>query len=146
MRVLIDTNLWISYLLTRNDKSTIRQVVQACLSGRVGLVVPRELVAELRVTVRYPHLVQRIRQDELELLLRQIRAVGEPPPFLPEETPRYSRDRKDDYLVAYGLLLEVDYLVTGDRDLLALGQIEQLHIVTPAAMRRILEAQAPPEI
>ncbi|HXF64051.1 MAG TPA: putative toxin-antitoxin system toxin component, PIN family [Caldilineaceae bacterium] len=139
MRILLDTNVWISYLLTRNDRSTIRQVVQACLAGHVELIMPEVLIAELRAS--YPHLVRRINPDELDDLLAQTRQVARIPQSLPAELASYSRDPGDDYLLAYGLLLEADYLVTGDRDLLALGQVAQLRIVTPATFRRLLEEQ-----
>lgn len=141
MRVVLDTNLWISYLLTRNERSTIRQVVQAALAGKVDLIVPEELIAELRTSADYPHLTQRIAPDELNDVVRQIRRVAHIPSPLSQELKQYSRDRKDDYLVAYGLIYEADYLVTGDRDLLTLGRIERLQMVTPATFRRILEEE-----
>ena len=37
---------------------------------------------------------------------------------------------KDDYLLAYGLMGGADYLVTGDEDLLTLGDVEGLKIVS----------------
>ena len=46
-----------------------------------------------------------------------------------EEVAAYSRDPKDDYLVEYGFVNQVDYLITGDLDLLVLGRVGTLQIV-----------------
>jgi uncharacterized protein len=60
-----------------------------------------------------------------------------PPPL--EEIAAYSRDPKDDYLVAYGVVNEADYLITGDLDLLVLGQVGDLQIVNPAQFIAVLQ-------
>jgi predicted nucleic acid-binding protein len=63
------------------------------------------------------------------------------PDSLQTELINYSRDPKDDYLIAYALIYQADYLVTGDKDLLVLGKVEELEIVRPAEMRKLLEQQ-----
>ena len=45
MRVLVDTNVWLSYLLTPDSEGTIATVVRACLSADIDVVVPPELIA-----------------------------------------------------------------------------------------------------
>lgn len=49
-----------------------------------------------------------------------------------------TRDPKDDYLIAYAVIGEADYLVTGDKDLLVLEQIAGVTIVTPARFADLL--------
>ena len=45
-----------------------------------------------------------------------------------------------DSLLAYALIASADYLVTGDKDLLALqGKVTGLTIVTPAQLAELLE-------
>lgn len=139
MRVLIDTNVWISYLMSRQGNSTVRQVVQYCLLGDVTLVMPEEVIEELRISATYAHLAQRIAADELELLTRQIRTVALVPPALRSDSPSYSRDAKDDYLIVHAIEQDVDYLITGDRDLLVLGQIGTLTILNPKAFESLLK-------
>jgi putative PIN family toxin of toxin-antitoxin system len=141
MRVLFDANVWIRFLLTRNERSTIRQVIQRCLAGVAELIIPEELLTELQTSAGYPHLAKRIQRAEFDFLMTRLRQAALIPPSLAQEIQQYSRDRKDDYLVAYGLVYEADYLVTGNQDLLALGLIEGLRIVTPAAFRSMLEEQ-----
>jgi predicted nucleic acid-binding protein len=50
-----------------------------------------------------------------------------------------SRDPKDDYLLAHALLEAADFIVSGDRDLLALASISPIKIVSPAEFARILD-------
>ncbi len=45
---------------------------------------------------------------------------------------------KDEYLPSHALLAKADYLVTGDEDLLALGELGGVTVVRPADFRRIL--------
>jgi hypothetical protein len=52
-----------------------------------------------------------------------------------------TRDPKDDYLIAYALVGAADYRVTGDRDLLVLGQVDDVKIVTPRAFATLLEGR-----
>ena len=47
------------------------------------------------------------------------------PPFA-----RFSRDPKDDYLLTLAQQARLDYLVTGDKDLLVLGTHLQTEILT----------------
>ena len=68
------------------------------------------------------------------------RQVAEPMLTITEEIPPVSRDPKDDYLLAYGLVGGADYLVTGDEDLLTLRDVEGLKIVSPREFVTLLES------
>ena len=131
MRVLLDANIWISYLLTPSS-GTISRVVEACFASSVTLVFPVELQSEFRNSVaRSRYLSQRIPAEAVADLIDAVSTGALVPPPLTSPLDSVSRDVGDDYLVAYGLLYAVDLLVTGDRDLLVLGQIDALSIVTP---------------
>lgn len=140
MRIILDTNIWISYLLARDEQNPIRRLARACIEHECILIVPPELIREVRGSIaKYPHLGKRITQNELEILIQEFHEVALIPDSLREEFAQYSRDIQDDYLVVYGLTQQADYLVTGDKDLLTLGSVEQLQIISPATMRGILE-------
>src|SRR5262249_53274774 len=51
-------------------------------------------------------------------------------------------DPEDDLVLATARLGRADYLVTGDRRLLKLGQYEGVQIITPRAFAAILDSQA----
>lgn len=141
MRFILDTNIWISYLLARDESSTIVQLVNVCMAPEHMLIMPPELVSELQSSSsKYPYLRTHITQEQVDGLIQEILQFAQLPASLQSELTQYVRDPKDDYLIAYGLIYTAVYLVvTGDADLLALSSIEQLHIVRPADMRRVLE-------
>lgn len=146
MRVLLDTNVLISYLLSSpHGGGSVATVVEAVLTGRITLLLPRELVDELFGKVlSKPHLAARIPPQRARSVIATLQELSE---FLPPvgEVPIVSHDPKDDYLLAYARLAAADFLVMGDDDLLALGDsVAPLRIVSPAAFAALLgEDQAP---
>jgi putative PIN family toxin of toxin-antitoxin system len=144
LRVLLDTNIFVSYLLAPGRSSPISQIVRAGYLGAFTLILPQELLAELALEIgRKSYLAHRISPEELEELVATLLAVAEPAPRIEEEIPAVTRDPKDDYLLAYAVVAQADYLVAGDRDLLVLRQVEQLNIVTPREFWRILAGGEP---
>ena len=140
MKVLLDTNVWISYLLTRNETSTIHQVVRRCTGSGVELLMPEELLAEVSATIaRRADLARRISAADIEDWVSGLTQIALIPPSLQQEIAQYTRDPKDDYLVAYALIHQCDFLVTGDKDLLLLGQVQEMHIVEPADFLEIVQ-------
>jgi putative PIN family toxin of toxin-antitoxin system len=98
------------------------------------------LLQELLVTVRGKRrLAERIRPEDLAAFIAILEEFGERVGELSEAIPAVTRDPKDDYLLAYALVGEVDYLVTGDKDLLELqGQIRAMEILTPVQFINVL--------
>jgi putative PIN family toxin of toxin-antitoxin system len=140
MRVLIDTNVLISYLVQPGREGSVGTVVHAALEGQFTLLMPQALLDELTVTVRNkPRLARRIPLEELDIFAFLLAQFGERVPKIEIPFPPVTRDKNDDYLLAYALVGAADYLVTGDKDLLALqGQITGLEIVTPSQFVEIL--------
>lgn len=139
MRVLVDTNVFISYLLTpRREGGTVQEVVEVILSGLVTLLLPEELLDELLdVLTTRPYFVRRIPHQAATEFIATLRDAAELLPNIPEEIPSILRDPKDDYLIAQALVGQADYLITGDDDLLSLGRVDHLRIVTPLQFVRI---------
>jgi uncharacterized protein len=142
MRVILDANVFISYLLSRSEKQTIARIVRTCFVEfeHVQLIVPPELVDELRENVQEEeYLHEHITRGELEGLISQLHCLAEVPTPLSEDIPSFVRgDPEDDYLIVHGLSTQADYLVTGDKLLLALKKVETLQIISPSAFLAIL--------
>ena len=131
MRVLADTNLFVSYLLNPGRAGSVQALIQAATDGQITLLLPQDLTDEITVTVTSkPYLVQHITQKTLEALLETLALIGEEIPRITSPLPRFSRDRKDDYLIAYAVVGGANFLVTGDKDLLVLGQVGDMSIIT----------------
>lgn len=138
IRVILDTNIWISLLLKTSEGSSIRQVIEVAFGNDVELLMPQELIQELQIAVeKSAYLKRRILKRHLDRLIEQFYAIAFIPPVV-RQHDSFSRDPKDDYLISYSLLHSVDYLVTGDQDLLALHRVGKLQIVTPTRFLELL--------
>jgi len=122
-RVIIDTNLWVSFLLTRNFS-----IFSHAAEGNVHLIWCDELRNEfLRVAAR-PKFRKYFLLDEVEEYLFQIATVT----ISVEITSKVSicRDRKDNFLLALALDSKASHLITGDKDLLVLETFGGTKILT----------------
>ncbi len=139
MKVILDANIFISALISKNEQSLMKKVVRACLVQReITLIFPNELKEEiLSAWGRKKILQQLVSHETLDFVIKAVEQIAEIPSLI-REVGSYSRDPKDDYLIAYGLLEQVDYLVTGDKDLAVLGQIRNLKIISPVEFLEIL--------
>lgn len=147
IRALFDTNIFISYLLPSKAGGAIEQILEAAFDKAFTLLIAEEVVGEFSAKVASKaYLRERISKEAADVLMEVVMVVAEVIPGISTGTgaspasgfPRVTRDAKDDYLLAYALLGRADYLVTGDDDLLVLGEIEGVKIVPPIEFRGIL--------
>ncbi len=141
MRVLIDTNLFIAYLLKPHEDHIIALTLDAAAAGQVTLLTPEALLAEIGRTVRRkPQLLQIITAAQLDRFLALLQAICEEIPRITESIPAVMRDPKDDYLLAYAVVGQANYLVSGDKDLLELPSLPHVTIVDSGQFRQMLRA------
>ncbi len=96
------------------------------------------MFAELSDTLETrPYLVQRIPSAERRAFLAGLIDVGAALPPLLGPYATTTRDPDDDYLLAYARRDRADFLVTGDRDLLA-PEFAEPRILDPGAFVREL--------
>jgi putative PIN family toxin of toxin-antitoxin system len=142
MKVIIDTNVFLSYILAPAAQGIVSVVVTACLAlNEIDLLIPPEQLTEFSTkaaTKRYFR--SRIPQNAIDHFVAQLKLLSEMLPPV-EEIASYSRDPKDDYLVAYGIVNEAEYLITGDHDLRVLERAGALQIVSPSQFLKILRRQ-----
>ncbi|HEY0069922.1 MAG TPA: putative toxin-antitoxin system toxin component, PIN family [Chloroflexia bacterium] len=145
IRVLLDANVYISYLLTRGATGTIAQLISAAVEGLYVLLLPEEILQEISEAMqRKKALVGRIKPEELQVLTSSLLNIAEEIEPIREKVPAVSRDPKDTYLLAYAVVGQADYLVTGDRDLLVLDPVGSLRIISPADFLSVLSEQSSP--
>ncbi len=143
-RVILDVNIYLSYLLDpANPNRTITRIMDRLFSGYFRLVIPAELIDELTLAARRkPYFRERLTERDVRNLMSLLQAKADAPPRL-SDIPGVVRDPKDDYLIAHAILGRVDFLVTGDRDLLALdGEVDPMRIVTAAEFLRMVEPES----
>lgn len=105
--------------------------------GDLDVVTCPALVAEVEDVVDRPRLRKRVDPELAQLYMATIRCIADvvanPAPI--EAT---TRDVDDDYLVALGREHNVDWIVTGDKDLLE-WEDQMPPAITPAAFEELLD-------
>ncbi len=137
VRAVLDTNILVSGLISLQGPP--RQVVDAWLAGDFTLATSLYLVEELAHVLTCPHIVERLRlsQEEVNAILAALLAQADMTPGQ-LSLPGVTRDPKDDAVIACAKEGDADYIVSGDQDLLVLGEYEGIQIVTPRRFVKIL--------
>lgn len=130
MRAILDTNVLLSGLLWRGAPHAL---IALARSGDLALISSPTLLAELtRVLERakFDAILARIQttRDQTLAEIRQLADIIDPPP-LPIPT---CRDPDDDAVLALAIAAQVNLIVSGDDDLLALQSYAGIPIVDPA--------------
>ncbi|MDP3733498.1 MAG: putative toxin-antitoxin system toxin component, PIN family [Candidatus Daviesbacteria bacterium] len=132
-RAVIDTNLLISAVIA--PKGLPNKLIRAWQKDHITLIFSPKLIRELEeVSQRDKFKQYHLFNEQIIELIDNIKAFAEIVPSIPEEQlPIRSRDSKDDKLLACALSANVDYLITGDEDLLILNEnsaLGNLKIIT----------------
>jgi len=133
MKVVIDTNIWISYLLG----SLLQDLDEKILSKEIKVVVSEEMLKELSEVSSRPkfkNIFTAKRIKELFSLLDSYAIV-----ISPGQNIVACRDEKDNFLLEVALEGKADYLITGDEDLLVLNSFQGIKIITPKDFEKIIE-------
>lgn len=128
MRVVLDANVWISFLLTRGE--TIASIFEAWEKEKFGLLVTEEIILEIEQVVERLSLKGVINYEDAQALVRRLKKNTEP--ILSFSDINISSDKNDNRYLACALDGEADYLVTGDKKhLLPLKKIGKTQIISP---------------
>ena len=136
MRIVIDTNVLISGLLWRGAPHALVELVR---DGTLTMIVSPALLGELAEVVtraKFQPILERsaTTPDQILAEIRRLAELIDPPP-LPAPV---CRDPDDDDVLALAIAAQADLIVSGDDDLLTLGQHAAIPILNPrAAMDRL---------
>lgn len=123
-RIIIDTNLWISFLLSKQfsflDELLTNQSVQ--------LVFSQELLSEFLDVVNRPKLKKYFSDESVEMVLELIDQYAEF--IVVTSSVDVCRDSKDNFLLSLAKDGSVDFLITGDQDLLVIERFVNTEILT----------------
>jgi putative PIN family toxin of toxin-antitoxin system len=123
-RIIIDTNLWISFLIT-NDFNKLDQFLD---SDKYQIVFSEELFNEFLEVVHREKFVRYFNDLNIKIL---VEIINEKALFVKVfSIVNVCRDVKDNFLLSLAIDGEVDYLITGDNDLLILKHYQKTSILT----------------
>lgn len=123
MRALLDTNVLVSAILFGGLP---RQLLEAALIGELDLVTSPALLAELEGILTRKFGFASTMAASIRAELESLSDVVEPVPLKP-----VLRDAADDLVLATAVSGATDVIVTGDKELLALGSYEGVAIESP---------------
>lgn len=132
IRVILDTNVLLSALLFSGEPG---RIVERWKSGAFVPVFSRDTFDEFRKALSYP---------KFSLTVQEIATLIEDEvlPFcevveIEEEVLGVCRDPADDPFLSCAVAADADFIISGDKDLLALGRFRNIPIVTVATFLRI---------
>lgn len=123
-RIIVDTNLWISFLLTR-DQPKLDAIIA---HQNATLVFSQELIDEFIEVSQRPKFRKYFDLADVEQLLFRISQIAE---FISVTSNiTICRDSKDNFLLSLAFDGLATHLITGDKDLLVLEKFGTTKIVT----------------
>ena len=123
-RIIIDTNLWISFLITK-DFTKLDEII---FSRHGILVFSQELLDEFLEVAKRPKFRRFFSAADIEEILETIDEYAE---FVNVQTQiEVCRDPKDNFLLSLSVDGNAEFLLTGDKDLLDLVKFGETSIIT----------------
>jgi putative PIN family toxin of toxin-antitoxin system len=123
-RIILDTNLWISFLITK-DFSKLDELI---FSRKSILLFSQELLDEFIEVAKRPKFRRWFSPADVEDLLETIDEYAD---FVTVKTETaICRDPKDNFLLSLSVDGNADFLITGDQDLLDLDKLGKTKILT----------------
>ena len=136
LRILLDTNVYISAILFKGKP---RQILQELVDERVTAFTSNEILKELEDTLSKPKF--KLTNDFVQIVLSEIRDITKLISTSPLKNYLDLRDRNDYHILEAAFSAKIDYLITGDKDLLSLKKISDFKIVSPQEFLRIKEEE-----
>ncbi|MCL2100662.1 MAG: putative toxin-antitoxin system toxin component, PIN family [Fibromonadales bacterium] len=124
-KIIIDANLWISFLIGKKLKS----LENLCKNENIFIIVSQKIIEEFIDVSSREKIRKYVNQKDVGLALKVLnkfkRNIVVEDVYVPKLT-----DPKDLYLFSLAKAAEADFLLTGDKGLLALGKFYKTEIVS----------------
>lgn len=125
LRIVLDTNVLLSALLFGGEPGKLRDL---WVGKRIVPLVSKATFAEFRRALTYPKF--RLSPAEITMLVEDEVLPYAEVVEVADSALQVCRDPHDDKFLALAAAADASYLVTGDRDLLALQAFGRVKIVT----------------
>jgi putative PIN family toxin of toxin-antitoxin system len=128
-KIIIDTNLWISYLITKNYKWLDNLII----NQNYRLVFSQELIDEFLEVAKRQKFKKLFSAEDLEKLLWLFDHYGLY--FKVSSNIELCRDSKDNFLLSLAKESKADFLITGDNDLLEIKKLGKTQIISASEFK-----------
>ena len=132
IKVIFDTNVWISFLVGKR-LSYIKNYIS---NGQITIVTTEQLLKERKEVTRRERLKKYFPQQSVVELLQLLETIAEKVEIKPAHF--INTDPRDNFLLDLIDFSKADYLVTGDKDLLVHNPFKPANILMPANFEKEL--------
>ncbi len=132
IRIIIDTNLFISFLIGRQ----LKKLKDYIFDSKIILIFAEQNILEIELVSKRPKFKKYFSVIDVKNLLDLIQVVGEV--YEISSVPEICRDPKDNFLLGLAEKANANYLLTGDMDLLVLKKYKNTKIVTIGEFEQIM--------
>lgn len=133
MKIVIDTNIWISFLIGK----TFLGLYSVFEKKEIEIITSRQQIEEILRVLDKPKFNKLFSFQEKEFLLHLIERNTKMVEI--KSKVNVCRDKKDDFILNIALNGKADYIITGDSDLLILNPFENIQIITYRELINILQ-------
>jgi hypothetical protein len=133
LRVIVDTNLWISFLIGK-ELSELRPLI---VNHQIQLLVCPQLLEEIQLVASRDKMRKYFPMEHVRELVALIKWLAEE--FVIESVHPVCPDPKDDFLFALAKAGKADFLVTGDKELLQLGTVATVQVVSASEFIKLFK-------
>jgi uncharacterized protein len=134
IKVIFDNNSWISFC----QKGRLTLIGTFFTNPRIKIYACQNLIDEFEDVTSRTHLQKYLIPERVEQARIAVNAFSHP--FqMPLAAKQISRDPKDDYFLYFAEQYNLDFIVTGDKDLLVLETHGQTQIISFSKFLSILE-------
>jgi len=134
LKVVLDANIFISFLISHQPP--ISTILDLWAKGELEVCYSAEILEELEAFLKYPKIRKLVSGLETESLIDAVKIMGIL--VVPTKKIEICRDKKDNKYLEVSLESVSKFLISGDKDLLALGEFEGIKIVSPRVFVSLL--------
>lgn len=133
VKVIFDTNVWISFLIGKR----LAKIKQLISEGNIKIITTEQLLSEIKMVTSREKLKKYFPKESVKELIELLEIIAEKVEIEPKHF--INRDPKDNFLLDLIDFSMADYLITGDKDLLEHNPFKTAQILTPSEFEKQIE-------
>ena len=144
VKAVLDTNQFVSSIISK--KGAPAQLLQAWKDRAYILITSRQIIAETEKALHYPRILKKyhLQERDIQALINLIdhEAIVLPSPA---KINIIKEDPDDNQVLACALEAKAQYIVSGDKHLLNLGQYKSISVVNVREFLKIINYSPLPQ-
>ena len=126
IKAVLDTNIYVSGILFTGKP---REVLDLAIKGKILVFISPDILSELKDVLSRNKFGFSF--DRIDMIIREIESIT----TLVNPSKKYSivsRDSDDNVIIDCAMESKVEYIITGDNDLLSIKSYKSINIISPA--------------